>query len=525
MVGKMILSIKNIAISLHNKGAIDRALVHGVDLNIPTASIVSLVGESGSGKTITALAILRLLNPKQFKVSGSIEFDGANLLEIKKSDLRGIRGNHISMIFQEPLSALNPLHTIGRQIAECITTHYSIPKEELLLRVGELLDQVELPEFKDRLDSYPHQLSGGQRQRIMIAMALANNPKILIADEPTTALDTDTADKILNLIRKIQRERQLSVLLITHDLRAVRMVSDYMYVMKHGKIVEEGLVSEIYKSPKDKYTKYLINSEPKRLVDGDVVGDKILEVKNLGFSVPKTKAIFSFSSDRLDIIKDVSFDLHRGETVAVMGWSGSGKTTVLLSILRLVKATGSVMYNGIDLQTLGSKALKPYRSKIQVVFQDPFASLNPRMTISEVIAEGPLAHNLHKNPEYDLEKEIANVLESVELSSEYASRYPNELSGGQRQRVAIARALIMKPEVLLLDEPTSALDKPIQFAILKLLHKLQIERGLSYILVSHDVPVINALAHRIVVMSKGNITKAGNANDILKEFASESNIG
>lgn len=526
MVGEIILSIKNLKITLTNTLSGNRDLVHNANIDIPKSTIVSLVGESGSGKTITALSILRLLNPRQFKLSGEIKFEDSNLLEIKRSDLRAIRGNKISMIFQEPLSALNPLHTIGRQIAECITTHYSVSKEELKTRIEDLLTQVELPDFKSRLDSYPHQLSGGQRQRIMIAMALANNPKLLIADEPTTALDTQTADTILKLIKKIQKERDLSVLFITHDLRAVRMISDKIYVMKQGEIVEEGNTTSVFDKPQNKYTKYLINSEPVRLIDTDDVNkDTILEIKNLGFQVPKSKAIFSFMSGMSDIIKDINFSLRKGETLAIMGTSGSGKTTVLLAILQLIKAKGGIIYNGVDLRSLSRSKLKPYREKMQVVFQDPFASLNPRMNVSEIIAEGPKAHSFDKDPSYNLQAEILASLKSVELSEEYATRYPNELSGGQRQRVAIARALIMNPDVILLDEPTSALDKPIQFSILKLLRRLQVERGLSFILVSHDVPVINALAHRIIVLGKGSVTKEGNANDILKEFATANNLG
>lgn len=518
-----VIKIDNLSIRLRNKKD-DRYLVKSVDLEVQHGQISALVGESGSGKTLTALAILRLLDNHLFDLSGKIGWGEQNLLELDMPNLRKIRGNNIGMIFQEPLSALNPLHNIGKQIAECVKTHRFQKDSEVQSRVEELLDQVEMGAFKTRLSAYPHELSGGQRQRIMIAMALANNPKLLIADEPTTALDTATADKILKLIRKIQKERNLSVLLITHDLRAVRMIADQVYVMKEGKIVENGAVAQVFDNPKETYTKYLIDSEPSRMVDNVPHPDVILSVKSLGYALPKTKSLFSFAQPKKEIIKNISFDLSKGETLGIMGGSGSGKTTILLSILRLLRAHGEIIFEGTDLIKLGGVALKPYRAKLQVVFQDPFSSLNPRMKVSEIISEGPIAHRFQRIAGYDLYANVVAALKSVELTEDFVDRYPNQLSGGQRQRVAIARALIMNPEILLLDEPTSALDKPIQFSILKLLKRLQDERGLSYILVSHDIPVVNALAHRVMVVNKGEIKEIGDAKEILKKFATLPNV-
>lgn len=518
-----VVKIKNLSIRLRDKKE-GRHLVKCVDLEVPQGQISALVGESGSGKTLTALAILRLLDKHHFALSGDIKWGEHNLLELDMPRLRKIRGNSIGMIFQEPLSALNPLHTIGKQIAECVKAHRFQRDDEVRARVEELLEQVEMGNFRSRLDAYPHELSGGQRQRIMIAMALANNPQLLIADEPTTALDTATADKILKLLRKIQQERNLSVLLITHDLRAVRMIADQIYVMKEGEIVEKGAISTVFDSPKEKYTKYLIESEPTRMVEAQPPFDAVLSVKSLGFGIPKTKSLFSFVQPKKEIIRNISFDLSKGETLGIMGGSGSGKTTILLALLRLIRAQGEVIFGGADLMKLNGAALKPYRAKLQVVFQDPFSSLNPRMKVSEIISEGPIAHRFPKIPGYDLYADVVAALKSVELTEDFIDRYPNQLSGGQRQRVAIARALIMKPEVLLLDEPTSALDKPIQFSILKLLKRLQDERGLSYILVSHDAPVVNALAHRVMVINKGEVKEIGSATEILKKFATLANL-
>jgi microcin C transport system ATP-binding protein len=522
MVDKAI-TINNLSIKLTNakKG---KCLVKNLSLEIARGKVCALVGESGSGKTITALSILQLLDRHHFDVSGAIMWDDVDLLKLALPHLRKIRGNSIGMIFQEPLSALNPLHTIGKQIAECVKIHRYQPDNLVLSEVKSLLDQVELSDFKTRLDAYPHELSGGRRQRVMIAMALANNPKFLIADEPTTALDTITADKILALLKKIQLERNLSVLLITHDLRAVRMIADDVSVMKNGEIVEHGTADEIFTHPKNKYTKHLLDSEPTRIVGDSPPFAPVLSVKSLSYSAPKERSIFSFMASKKNIISNVNFDLSKGETIGVMGGSGSGKTTVLLAVLRLLKAKGSIVFNGVDLMSLDHAALKPYRAKIQVVFQDPFSSLNPRMKVSEILSEGPLAHRFQKNDGYDLYKEVVKALDSVELSEAFADYYPSQLSGGQRQRVAIARALIMNPEVILLDEPTSALDKPIQLSILKLLKKLQDERGLSYLLVSHDVPVINAMAHKVIVIRDGKVEDMGDAKDILKKFATYPNL-
>lgn len=518
-MAKIILDIKDLSIWL--KGSKQTQLVKNANIEVSFKSIIALVGESGSGKTLTALSIVRLLSDDTFKWSGEINFEDHDLLKLDIALLRRIRGNKIGMIFQDPSVALNPLHTIGKQIAEAISVHYSYAKEPMSRKISSLLNQVEMPGFVGRLNAYPHELSGGQRQRIMIAMALANDPQILIADEPTTALDTLTSNKILLLLQKIQHERGLSIILITHDLRAVKMIADFVYVMKSGKIIEKGSSQNIFANPKNQYTKFLINSEPFRMVSGNTITDSksVLGVKSLNFEVNKSSSLFKFKRHKIKILDDINFTLAPSETLGVIGGSGSGKTSILLSILKLNKAVGQVNFLGADLMKLNGKMLKPYRAKLQVVFQDPYSSLNPRMKISEILLEGVYAHCSKNGKMTDFKDLVIKELKSVELSEDFIDKYPAQLSGGQRQRVAIARALIMKPEILLLDEPTSALDKPVQYAILKLLKRLQDERGLSYILVSHDIEVINSLAHRVMFVSHGKIKELGPTQDVLKKFA------
>jgi microcin C transport system ATP-binding protein len=520
MVGKVSrVELKDVSIEFIQQDGSFKKVVDKISFTIPKGQTVALVGESGSGKTVTGLSITKLLPENKVKVSGKIFLGDQNLLDLSNEDLLKIRGNKVGMIFQEPMTALNPLHTIGQQIFEATALHNPfIPQVSIWQRVKELLSLVELAPFREKLDVYPHQLSGGQRQRIMIAIAIANNPDLLIADELTTAIDAIVAKQIMDLLKKIQNECKISMLLITHDLSVVRKNADYICVMQHGKMVEQGEIDSVFKNPKHKYTKFLIESEPERdikPVRSNV--ENILEVKNLSVKTKSSIGIFGSSQFDKQILFDVNLDLKKGETLGIMGGSGSGKTTLAMSILRLARSQGEITFNGQRIDLLKGGKLKPLRREIQVVFQDPFDSLNPRMNIGEIISEGPIAQKMYS--EEQLEEAVKKALEDVELPADMANRYPHELSGGQRQRVAIARALILNPKLLILDEPTSALDKAIQKAVLKLLSDLQKKYSLSYILISHDLSVINAMSHRVAIIHEGKITKIGQAKEILKQIA------
>lgn len=517
MVAEKLIEIKDLEVVTDDH----KTLVHSVSFDINKNEILAIVGESGSGKTLTASSILNLLPSKKLKASGSITFDNANILSLANSDIRKIRGNKVSMIFQEPLSALNPLHTVYQQISEIIYIHNpAIRKQELYKKVCEMLEIVELKDFETRLDSYPHQLSGGQRQRIMIAMALANDPELLIADEPTTALDAFTSLKILKLMKKLGQTLKMSILLITHDLPAVRMIADRVVVMKDGEIIEVSDTETLFNDPKHEYTKFLIDSIPRRFELEEKNDEPILSVSNLQVRVEKKRTIFSFKKHYNHILSDIQFNLKAGETLGVIGSSGSGKTTLLMTILGFMRFDGSITVDGQDISNMSKQELKNFRSKIQMVFQDPFSSLNPRMMVREILEEAFFAFNKSTDL-FSFEERLKDVLHLVELSPVFGERYPNELSGGQRQRVAIARALIVSPKLILLDEPTSALDKPIQLAILRLLDKLQKTHQISYILVSHDLEVINALSHRVIRLRSGSIIDSGIPDKVLKKFAQD----
>lgn len=517
MVAEKLIEIKDLEVVTDDH----KTLVRSVSFDINKNEILAIVGESGSGKTLTASSILNLLPSKKLKASGSITFDNANILSLANSDIRKIRGNKVSMIFQEPLSALNPLHTVYQQIAEIIYIHNpAITKQELYKKVCEMLEIVELKDFETRLDSYPHQLSGGQRQRVMIAMALANDPELLIADEPTTALDAFTSLKILKLMKKLGQTLRMSILLITHDLPAVRMIADRVVVMKDGEIIEVSDTETLFNDPKHEYTKFLIDSIPRRFELEEKNDEPILSVSNLQVRVERKRTIFSFKKHYNHILSDIQFNLKAGETLGVIGSSGSGKTTLLMTILGFMRFDGSITVDGQDISNMSKQELKNFRSKIQMVFQDPFSSLNPRMMVREILEEAFFAFNKSTDL-FSFEERLKDVLHLVELSPMFAERYPNELSGGQRQRVAIARALIVSPKLILLDEPTSALDKPIQLAILRLLDKLQKTHQISYILVSHDLEVINALSHRVIRLRSGSIIDSGIPDKVLKKFAQD----
>jgi microcin C transport system ATP-binding protein len=517
MVGKISgIAVQNLSIGFQNhQGKYDQ-VVKDISFNVPENKTVALVGESGSGKTVTGLSIAKLLPSKKVKVTGKILLGSDDIIQMSEQELRHIRGKEVGIIFQEPMSALNPLHTIGDQIYEVVALHNRLlPKNSIIRRVKELLDEVEMSSFKERLNVFPHQLSGGERQRIMIAIAIANNPKLLIADEPTTAIDAIVAKQIMALLKRIQQEHELSILLITHDLSVVKDNADAVLVMKDGVIIESGATKSIFSKPKHPYTKLLIEADLHRKIKKlSNTAKTLLEVKNLKVNARSDIGIFGSRYRDKQIIKNIELSIKTGETLGIIGSSGSGKTTLAMSILRLVKSQGEIIFNGMDINTLRARALKRVRKDLQVVFQDPVDSLNPRMTVFDIIREGPKAQG------YEVAKDQFNkVIEDVGLGQELLKRYPHELSGGQRQRVAIARALILDPKLVILDEPTSALDKAVQKSVIDLLVELQKKYNLSYILISHDLSVIKSMSHRIAIISEGTIKNQGNYIEIIKQFA------
>ena len=514
-----ILNISNLSVNFKTgKGEIFNA-VKGITLELRAGETLALVGESGSGKSVTALSILRLLSANaSFGEGSAITYkSNTNLLTTSDNDLRKVRGNKIAMIFQEPMTSLNPLHNIGRQITESLKIHTQLDKHASKARVSELLDLVGLSALNDRLDAYPHELSGGQRQRVMIAMALACEPDILIADEPTTALDVTVQAQVLDLLKDIQAKLGMAILLITHDLTIVQKMTERMAVMKHGELVEQGVTANIFKSPQHEYTKMLINAEPSGMVKA--INDdakNILNVENLKLHFPKSKNFFGKVTDHVKAVNDVSLTLAEGETLGIVGESGSGKSTLGFSILRLLNPTGKIVFMGKDIASIPEKKIKPIRGDMQIVFQDPFASLSPRMTVTDIIAEGLEIHQpaLSKQQRDDM---VVEVLKKVRLDPDARHRFPHEFSGGQRQRISIARTLILKPKMIVMDEPTSALDMSVQADVVDLLRDLQAEYGLSYIFISHDLRVVKALSHRVMVMKDGRIVEQGNVHDIFED--------
>ncbi len=494
--------------------------VQNLSFSIYPQETVAIVGESGSGKSVTAFSILKLLPyPKAFHPSGSIIWEEQDLLKASEPTLQRIRGNTIGMVFQEPMTSLNPLHTIEKQLTESLLLHGNYKKKEIPGRILELLHLVHLRDPEKRLKAYPHQLSGGERQRIMIAMAIANNPKLLIADEPTTALDVTIQAEILDLLKELQHRLKMAVLLISHDIDVVRYTAHRVLVMHHGKLVEEGTLPKIFTHPKENYTKHLIASEPKGLAIPLSVSletsPPLLKAKNITVDFPIEKSFFGKILESYRALDNVSFHVQPGETLGIIGESGSGKTTLALSLLRFLKAQGDISFEGADLQNLSGKALLPFRRFLQVVFQDPFSSLNPRLSVSQIIAEGLKVYNLAKTKKEAL-TQVESILEKVGLDASYLWRYPHELSGGQRQRISLARALIINPKLLILDEPTSALDRSVQSQLLDLLKELQKEKQISYLFISHDLKVIQSIAHRVLVLQKGKIVEQGNTLSILK---------
>jgi microcin C transport system ATP-binding protein len=504
-----LLSVRDLSVSFDTPGSEVKAVRH-VSLEIAAGETVGLVGESGSGKSVTALSILQLLPyPIARHPSGSILFQGRELLGASEVTLRQVRGNRIAMIFQEPMTSLNPLHTIEKQVNEVLFVHKGLGRQAARARTVELLRLVGLPEAERRLDAYPHQLSGGQRQRVMIAMALANEPDLLIADEPTTALDVTIEAQILKLLRDLRARFGMALLLITHDLGIVRKMADRISVMSRGEVVEAGLTAEIFERPQHPYTRRLLAAEPAPRAPGEA-GEAPIVITAEGVKVwfPVKAGVLRRTVDYVKAVDGISLAVREGQTVGVVGESGSGKTTLGLALLRLLGSEGRIQFRGRELQGLGTSALRPLRREMQIVFQDPYGSLSPRQSVGQIVGEGLSVHRMGRSVE-EREGTIAQALVEVGLDAEVRDRYPHELSGGQRQRVALARALVLKPRLIVLDEPTSALDRSIQVQMIELLRALQARHRLAYLFISHDLRVIRALSDEVIVMRAGTVVERG----------------
>jgi len=491
-----------------NAPAVDR-----VSLDVAEGETLALVGESGSGKSLTALSTVRLL-PDSATVSGSVRFEGREMAGADPATLRAVRGNDISFVFQEPMTSLNPLHTVEKQIGESLLIHQGLRGASARARILELLDQVGIPDPETRLKSWPHQLSGGQRQRVMIAMALANRPRLLIADEPTTALDVTIQAQILDLLADLQRRENLAMLFITHDLWIVRRVAQRVAVMQAGCIVETGPTARVFDAPEHSYTRKLLAAEPKGRPDPVPEGaEPLIEAARVRVWFPIRRGLLKRTVGHVKAVTDIDLTLARGETLGIVGESGSGKTTLALGLMRLIRPVGRVVFQGRDIATLPKSALRALRRDMQIVFQDPYGSLSPRMSVAEIVAEGLSVHGL-RDPGQTEREAVAEALTEVGLDPATMDRYPHEFSGGQRQRIAIARAMILKPRLLVLDEPTSALDMTVQTQIVDLLRDLQRRHGLGYLFISHDLKVVRAMAHRLIVMRAGEVVESGAATDI-----------
>ena len=502
-----LISIKNLKISFKQ----NQNVVNNVNMEIPKGKTVAIVGESGSGKTLSALSILKLLPGNANINSGSIIYEEKDLLKLPLNEIEKIRGNKISTIFQEPMSSLNPLHTIDKQIKEMITTHNKKNLAELNASVLNLLKEVNLENLMNRPNIYSYELSGGQRQRVMIAMSIANNPDLLIADEPTTALDVTVQQQILSLLNNIQKQRKMSILFISHDLGVVNKIADYIYVMKDGQIIEHGEKLEIFNHPKNPYTKQLVGFQNKIRKIKENKEKEILKITDLKVWYPIKKGIFKKTVDYVKAIDAINFTLKKKETLGIVGESGSGKTSLVLAILKLITSSGKIEFNEMDLNFIKKNKLKNIRKDIQIVFQDPFSSLSPRMNVEKILNEGIDVH-FPKYSELEKKQILKDILTETGMNYERDhNKYPHEFSGGQRQRIAIARALILKPKILILDEPTSALDITIQNQILDLLQNLQEKYSLSYIFISHDMNVIRSVSDKILVLKTGKLIEYNNA--------------
>jgi len=508
-----ILEVRDLTVSFRQDGQ-QVAAVKGVSFTVDRGETVALVGESGSGKSVTALSTVSLL-PASATIGGSVTYDGQEMIDAPDQHLRNVRGNDISFIFQEPMTSLNPLHTLEKQITESLELHQGLTGDGARARILELMTRVGIRDPETRLGAYPHQLSGGQRQRVMIAMALANKPDVLIADEPTTALDVTIQAQILELLAELQREENMGMLFITHDLGIVRRIADKVCVMKDGEIVEMGPTAEIFANPEHDYTRKLLGAravgQPTPVPDG---ADTVVQTDSLRVWFPIQKGFFRKTVGHVKAVNDATIDVRAGETLGIVGESGSGKTTLALAIMRLIASEGGITFDGKDVNAWSTRELRRRRRDMQIVFQDPFGSLSPRMTCEQIIAEGLGVHgNNGGRAERDL---VAEVMEEVGLDPATMDRYPHEFSGGQRQRIAIARAMILRPKLLVLDEPTSALDMTVQVQIVDLLRDLQQKYGLAYLFISHDLNVVRAMSHKMVVMKQGDIIEAGEAQTLFE---------
>ncbi len=491
-----------------------KRVVNGVSFTLDRGETLALVGESGSGKSVTALSLLQLLPSGCTNPTGSVLLDGQQMIGADPDALHRARGDVAGIVFQEPMTSLNPLHRVGRQVAEAITLHRRISAKKLRARVIEVLNQAGFADAEHRLEAFPHQLSGGQRQRVMIAAALANNPALLIADEPTTALDVTIQAQILQLLADLREQRSLALLLITHDLQIVRRYADRMCVMKDGVVVESGHVADVFAAPSHPYTRMLLSAVPKgqpaTLTNN---AQPLLQANDVKVHFALRRGVLRRAVGYVRAVDGVSVTVHEGETVGLVGESGSGKTTMALASLRLLEATGRIDFAGDDIATLDRRALRRLRSCMQIVFQDPFGSLSPRMPVGDIIAEGLRVHEPSLS-RAERASRVAFELEEVGLPTDSADRYPHEFSGGQRQRIAIARAMVLKPRFVVLDEPTSALDMSVQAQIVDLLRRLQQVHGLAYLFISHDLKVVRALAHRVVVLRHGRMVEQGSADEV-----------
>ena len=511
-----ILEIKNLVIDFESKDSTFRA-VDDISLKIEKGKTLSLVGESGSGKSVTALSVLQLLpeGTVRYSDNSSITFENEEIINSSKRFLTSLRGNRISMIFQEPMTSLNPYQKVGFQIDETLIIHRNLNKKEARTRTIDLLKKVRIPEPETKVDSYPHQLSGGQRQRIMIAMALANEPELLIADEPTTALDVTVEKTLLELLSDLQKEFGMSILFITHDLNIVKKFSDEVCVMKDGKIVESGEVQKLFDNPQHPYTIKLLNSIPGKKDLMNLEKNILLEASEVDINYPISKNLFGKTVEFLNAVKKVNINIYSGSTTGLVGESGSGKSSLARALLGIEKSYGKIIFDNKNINELSQNETRSFKKDFQIVFQDPFGSLSPRMTIGEIVGEGLKVH-ASSLTKFERKEKIIKALEDVELESSSFSRFPHELSGGQRQRVAIARAIILEPKLILLDEPTSALDVSIQMQILHLLKDLQSRLGLAYLCISHDLKVIRFLSDYVYVMKDGIIVEDGISEDLFE---------
>ena len=521
---ELILDARNVGVDFKVEGGTVNA-VRDVSFQLHKGETIALVGESGSGKSVTARTLMKLLTKRATILPQTqITLSGKDVVKMGDREMRKLRGNDIAMIFQEPMSSLNPVYTIGQQICEIIHLHNRVSRQEAMNRAEKLLEEVQIPDPRARLNQFPHQLSGGQRQRVMIAMALANRPEVLIADEPTTALDVTVQAQILNLIKDLKDKYGMAVILITHDLTIVRQFSEYVYVMQNGRVQEHNETEALFANPQHAYTKHLLASEPKGtalpLADGE--HETVLEGKEVKVTFTLKRGGF-FKPDFFDLkaVDNLDIKLMRHETLGIVGESGSGKTTFGQALIRLIgNQGGQIWFDGERIDGRDRQAMRPLRSRMQIVFQDPFASLNPRMSIRQIIEEGLVVNGIGDSRDDRIDR-VRQALRDAGLPDNILQRFPHEFSGGQRQRIAIARAIALEPEFILLDEPTSALDLSVQAQIIDLLRKLQDERGLSYLFISHDLKVVRALCHRVMVMQHGKIVEQGPVSEVLTNPATD----